>query len=104
MIANDPVTGDILVADLGSDSVVAYALDSAGRLDAAGAPRAWRPSPGQGRGTSRSIPDAQHLFIVNELDSTVCTLRRQGDHFSVTDRVSTLPAGVVRRTWPRPSA
>ena len=34
MIASDPVTGDILVSDLGSDTVFAYALDRDGRLAA----------------------------------------------------------------------
>jgi 6-phosphogluconolactonase len=92
MIATDPVTGEILVADLGSDSVLVYALDSAGHL----APRAaarLAAVPGSGPRHLAFHPDGQHLFVVNELDSTVCTLRRQGDHFAVTDRVATVPAG-----------
>ena len=36
MIASDPVTGDILVSDLGSDTVFVYALDRDGRLTAEG--------------------------------------------------------------------
>jgi 6-phosphogluconolactonase len=94
MIANDPVTGEILVADLGSDAVVAYALDSAGRLTPRSAGR-LAAVPGSGPRHLAFHPDGQHLFIVNELDSTVCALRRQGDHFTVTDRVSALPAGVT---------
>jgi 6-phosphogluconolactonase len=92
MIASDPLTGEILVADLGSDSVLVYALDSAGHL----APRAaarLAAVPGSGPRHLAFHPDGQHLFVVNELDSTVCTLRRQGDHFAVTDRVPTVPAG-----------
>jgi 6-phosphogluconolactonase len=30
--------------------------------------------------------------VVNELDNTVCVLRREGDRFTGTDRTSTLPA------------
>jgi 6-phosphogluconolactonase len=92
MIATDPVTGEILVADLGSDSVLVYALDSAGRLSPRAAAR-LAAVPGSGPRHLAFHPDGQHLFVVNELDSTVCTLRRQGDHFAVTDRVPTVPAG-----------
>ena len=57
MIASDPVTGDILVSDLGSDTVFVYALDPT----AASPPRlppTWRPSPARGRGTSPSTRTA----------------------------------------------
>jgi 6-phosphogluconolactonase len=91
MIANDPVTGDILVADLGSDTVLVYALDSAGRLTPKTA--AYRAVPGAGPRHLAFHPGNRHLFVVNELDSTVCVLRREGDHFAVTDRVPTRPAG-----------
>ena len=32
MITSDPVTGDILVADLGSDTILVYSLGDEGRL------------------------------------------------------------------------
>lgn len=92
MTASDPVTGDILVADLGSDTVFSYTLDSAGRLT----PRTCAhvpAAPGAGPRHLAFHPDTRHLFLVNELDSTVCVLRRDGDRFAVTDRVPTLPAG-----------
>jgi len=92
MIASDPVTGEILVADLGSDSVFGYTLDSAGRLARRTTAR-LAAVPGSGPRHLAFHPDGQHLFVVNELDSTVSTLRRQGDHFAVTDRVPTVPAG-----------
>jgi 6-phosphogluconolactonase len=86
------VTGEILVADLGSDSVLANALDSAGRLAPRGA--AHRAVAGAGPRHLAFHPGGQHLFVVNELAGTVTALRRQDDgRFTVTDQVPTLPAG-----------
>ncbi len=92
MTASDPVTGDILVSDLGSDTVFVYALDRDGRL-AAKASANLEAVAGAGPRHLAFHPDSRHLFIVNELDSTVCTLRRADDDFVLTDRVSTRPAG-----------
>ncbi len=95
MIASDPVTGDILVADLGSDTVLVYALDRDGRL----APKTANLTalPAAGPRHLAFHPDGGHLFVVNELDSTVCTLRREDDHFVMTDRVPSWPAGAGGR-------
>jgi 6-phosphogluconolactonase len=94
MIASDPVTGDILVSDLGSDTVFAYALDRDGRLAAKTSANLEAVS-GAGPRHLAFHPDGRHLFIVNELDSTVCALRRDDDNFAVTDRVPTRPAGAA---------
>jgi 6-phosphogluconolactonase len=91
MIASDPVTGDILVSDLGSDTVFVYALDQDGRLSPKTAAN-LAAVPGAGPRHLAFHPDGRHLFIVNELDSTACALRREDDHFVVTDGVSTRPA------------
>ena len=105
MIASDPVTGDILVADLGSDTVLVYALDRDGRLTPKTAAN-LAAAPGAGPRHLAFHPDGRHLFVVNELDSTVCALRREDDHFVVTDRVPSWPvdaggrnlAGAIRVT------
>jgi 6-phosphogluconolactonase len=94
MIASDPVTGDILVADLGSDTVLVYALDRDGRL----APKTaanLAAVPGAGPRHLAFHPDGGHLFVVNELDSTVSVLRREDAGFVVTDRAATRPAGAA---------
>jgi len=91
MVATDPVTGDILVADLGSDIILAYALDGDGHLTPKTA-ASLAAVPGAGPRHLAFHPDGSHLFVVNELDSTVSVLRREDDHFVVTDRVSTRPA------------
>jgi 6-phosphogluconolactonase len=94
MIASDPLTGDLLVADLGSDTVFVYALDRDGRLTPKTAAN-LTAVPGAGPRHLAFHPDGRHLFVVNELDSTVCALRREDDHFVVTDRVPTRPAGAA---------
>lgn len=92
MIATDPVTGDTLVTDLGSDTILAGTLDSAGRLTIRdGAQLA--AEPGAGPRHLAFHPDGRHLFVVNELDNTVCTLRRDGAGFTLAHAVTTLPGG-----------
>ena len=103
MIASDPVTGDILVSDLGSDTVFVYGLDDDGRL-AAKTSANLDAVPGAGPRHLAFHPDGRHLFVVNELDSTVCALRRDHDRFVVTDRVPTRPPARAGRTWRAPSA
>jgi 6-phosphogluconolactonase len=90
MIASDPVTGDILVSDLGSDMVFGYELDGDGRL-AAKASANLAAVAGAGPRHLAFHPDGRHLFVVNELDSTVAVLRRDGDRFALAGRVSTRP-------------
>jgi 6-phosphogluconolactonase len=95
MIVSDPVTGTVLAADLGADAVLAYRLDAAGGLtpdDAARLPA----EPGAGPRHLAFHPDESHLFVVNELDNTVCVLRRANGQFTTVGRVSTLPAGEDR--------
>jgi 6-phosphogluconolactonase len=91
MIASDPVSGDVLVTDLGSDAVMIYTLDDTGRLRPRGGTR-LAAAPGAGPRHLAFHPDGLHLFVVNELDNTVCVLRREGDRFTSRDRISTLPA------------
>jgi 6-phosphogluconolactonase len=91
MVASDPVTGDILVADLGSDIIRVYALGGDGHLTP-NAAASLDAVPGAGPRHLAFHPDGRHLFVVNELDSTICVLRREDDHFVVAGRVPTRPA------------
>lgn len=90
MIAADPVTGDLFVADLGSDTIRVYGLGEDGRLVAKD-DSLVRAAPGAGPRHLAFHPDGRHLFVVNELDSTVSALRRDGGRFAVAGRASTLP-------------
>ena len=96
------MTGDILVSDLGSDTVFVYALDRDGRL-AAKTSANLDAVAGAGPRHLAFHPDGRHLFVVNELDSTVCALRRDDDHFALTDRVPTRRPAQAGRTWRGPS-
>ncbi|WP_051342581.1 lactonase family protein [Pseudonocardia spinosispora] len=92
MIGFDPVTGDLLVPDLGTDEVLSYRLGPGGRLTAR--PEATIPvAPGAGPRHLAFHPDGEHLFVVNELDSTVLTARRGGETFLPVAVTATLPNG-----------
>jgi 6-phosphogluconolactonase len=94
MIASDPQTGDILVTDLGVDAVVAYTLGRDGGLTPKPAAR-FLSSPGAGPRHLVFHPDGKHLFVLNELDNTVLTMRRHRDHFEQTHVTPTLPANTA---------
>lgn len=88
MVACDPVTGDVLVADLGLDAVLSYRLTESGLAERPGT-RIDAP-PGTGPRHLAFHPDGRHLFVVGELNSTVLTLRRAGDRFVLAGVTSTL--------------
>jgi 6-phosphogluconolactonase len=87
----DPVTGDLLVPDLGLDAVRVYHLSDTGTLIERPEARITT-APGAGPRHLAFHPDGKHLFLLNELDSTLVVLRRNEDHFEQTDIASTLPA------------
>ena len=93
MVTSDPVTGDILVTDLGSDAILVYALDDDGPLTPKTAAYVTAV-PGAGPRHLAFHPDGRHLFVVNELDSTVCALRREDDRWLVMQ----LRADLARRS------
>jgi 6-phosphogluconolactonase len=83
----DPVTGDVVVVDLGLGEVRWYALSDAGALT-------LRPSATVVLGSSgpRHLvfhPDGAHALVVNELDSTLDVLRREGERFVRVQSAST---------------
>ncbi len=92
MVAFDPHNGEVLVSDLGLDSVLVYMLSGTGVL-------VERPTrrivmkEGSGPRHMAFHPDGHRLFVVHELDNTLVALRREGDQFVTTSRASTLPAG-----------
>lgn len=87
----DPVTGQVLVPDLGLDAVLFYKLDSGGQLTELRQKRI-QVKPGAGPRHLAFHPDQQHLLLLNELDSTLVLLRRDGEAFVTMDTKSTLPA------------
>jgi 6-phosphogluconolactonase len=75
----DPVTGDLVVVDLGLGEVRWYALSEAGALTLR--PEATVSVGAAGPRHLAFHPDRRHLFLLNELDSTLALLRREGDRF-----------------------
>jgi len=92
MVAFDPHNGEVMVADLGLDSVIVYRLGLDGAL-VEQPHRRIEMTPGAGPRHMAFHPDGHRLFVVNELDNTLVALRRDGERFVATATASTLPAG-----------
>ena len=74
-IMPDPANRYVLAADLGLDRVLVYAFDArAGKLSAAPVGQAVM-APGAGPRHLALHPSGRIVYVVNELDSTVSTLR-----------------------------
>lgn len=86
----DPVTGDLLVPDLGTDAVVVYRMGDDGtlleredaRLDL---------TPGSGPRHAVFSPDGQFLFVLTELTATVVVAERRDGRFVAIGSASMLP-------------
>jgi 6-phosphogluconolactonase len=92
----------VLAADLGADRVFVYRLDLEGKSlrHVEGGDAVMRPGAGP-----RHIalhPTLPLVFVANELDSTVATLRFDAEHgaLSLLDTRSTLPAGWTGTNYP----
>lgn len=94
MVAFDPVTGDVLVPDLGLDAVIVYTLSESGELQERKEARI-AAAPGAGPRHLAFHPNHQVLFCVNELGNTVAAYRRDGDRWEPLVTTSTLPAGTT---------
>lgn len=96
MIAFDPVTGEVLVPDLGMDAVVTYRLSDTGTLTESRAHIAV--APGSGPRHLAFHPNGDDFFLVYELDSSLAWLRRGHDGFAIAAVLSTLPENAPRPT------
>lgn len=95
MVLIDPLTGHLLVPDLGCDAVLVYDVDSVtGRLTALNDQTVRFPA-GSGPRHMAFFPGGDAAVVVNELASTVATLERKGEGFRITDVVGTAPEGIV---------
>ncbi|MFP3467302.1 lactonase family protein [Leifsonia sp. SIMBA_070] len=75
----DPVTGDVVVVDLGLGEVQWYALSEEGGLTLR--PEATVVLGSAGPRHLAFHPDGAHAVLVNELDSSIDVLRREGERF-----------------------
>ena len=83
------------VADLGTDSVVAYAFDPAKGLTRALPSQDAKLSPGSGPRHLSFSPDGRHGYVINELLSTVTVFQydAKAGRMTAVETVSTLPPG-----------
>jgi 6-phosphogluconolactonase len=89
MIAFDPVTGQLLVPDLGVDVVRVFDFSVNGQLSPVPA-ATLRVAPGAGPRQLAFHPDGDALFVLNELNNTLLAARRSDGRFRWTASVSTL--------------
>ena len=84
-----------LVADLGRDEVMVYRFDAARGALTPHDPPALAMEKGAGPRHLAFHPDGRHLFVINELDSTVSVLTYDPGKgtLAAIQKVSTLPAG-----------
>ena len=84
--------GKALVPDLGADAVFTYSVSPSGKL---AEKREMRLSTKAGAGPRhlRFHPGGRHLFVLNELDSTLMVVRLEGARLVAVATVSTLAAG-----------
>lgn len=80
--------------DLGTDEILAFAIDAAGTLQA---PQlAYRAAPGSGPRHLLLHPRLDHCaYLIGELDNRLSLLDRREATFTLRDSLSTLPEG-----WP----
>jgi 6-phosphogluconolactonase len=96
----DPITDDVLVVDLGTDSLHRYRLDPAtGRLTATG-----RTELATGSGPRHLVfhPSGSHAYVAGELDSTVTVCERTADALTPLAVLPALPVGFdqTERNYP----
>ena len=84
-----------LVADLGIDQILTYALTPAGDVLRPEPVAVTATHPGAGPRHTRFSHDGRHLHVLNELDSTLTTFAYRADdgHLRPLGTVATLPPG-----------
>ena len=99
-IIPDPSNRFALAADLGADRVFVYSLDLDGKSLRRIGEAVMRP--GAGPRHLAFHPSLPLVFVANELDSTVATLRfdKESGALSLQGALSTLPAGWTGTNYP----
>ena len=88
-----------LAADLGADKVMIYRFDSDDhKLDPAKQPSVAMQA-GAGPRHLTLHPNGRYAYVINELNSTMTTLKYSSGSLEVIDAVSTLPAGYTETSY-----
>jgi 6-phosphogluconolactonase len=88
-----PGTRTAWVADLGLDRIFSYRVDAGGRTLTPGAPPSLPLAPGAGPRHLAMGRGGRHIYVVNELNSTVTVFARSRGGFRELQSLSTLPDG-----------
>ena len=98
----DPANRYALVADLGLDKLLAYRFDPAGGTLTPHDPQAAPLAPGSGPRHFAFHPSGRHVYVLNELASTVTVFSYRPDSGSLAElqTVTTLPAGFEGKSYP----
>jgi len=94
----DPITGDLVVVDLGLGEIRFYSFGADGRVELRD--DATVSSGAAGPRHLAFHPSGSLAFVANELDSTVDVLRREGERFVRVGRASTRPADATGENAP----
>ena len=89
-----------LVADLGLDEVLVYRFDPAKGSLTPNQPPAARVAPGAGPRHAAFHPDGRHLYVINEMQSTVTAFSYDARTGALAElqTLSTVPAGFTEPT------
>jgi 6-phosphogluconolactonase len=100
-IALDAAQHRAFAADLGADRVFVYELDAARGALTPGEPPAVALEPGSGPRHVVFGPSGEHLYSINELDSTITVLRYDAATGGLerVQTVTTLPHGFEGESW-----
>ncbi|HEU0205917.1 MAG TPA: lactonase family protein [Pseudolysinimonas sp.] len=92
-IVFDPtISGRVLIPDLGTDLVRFFDFGDDGSLTEL-SQRTFRTAPGAGPRHVVFHPDGSHLFVLNELDTTLLVLRREDESFVQASAVPLVAPG-----------
>ncbi|GHA34551.1 6-phosphogluconolactonase [Devosia pacifica] len=85
----------LLVADLGTDELVAYRLEGTELKRAF----AFKAQPGSGPRHFTFAKDGSVVYLMNEIACTVSVLQCSGDELTEIQTISTLPADYSEQSW-----
>ena len=91
-VISDPVNGNIIAADLGTNELWFSRIDTSRDKLVPGFPHKLKLRDGAGPRHMAFHPDGNHLYVINELNSTISLMARDDEgNFEFKSSISTLP-------------
>lgn len=95
----DPTESHALAADLGIDRVMIYRFNPATRKLLPGKQPSANLQSGAGPRHLTLHPNGRYAYVINELDSTMTTLKYNAGTLTTVDTTSTLPSGYSETSY-----